>query len=273
MEFTETQKQRLRELGYKGEFPELDTKEEVNEAYSQLEKKLRKKHRKKLNDLFESKKPTWKNTVENIRQNLQDLGFIEVQTPLIISKNLLKKMKIDQKSDLMNQVYRINDNKVLRPMLAQNLYKELENFSKLSNRDTIQLFEIGTCFRKEKGGKDHLNEFKMLNAVELGNFKDKEKRLKEVISTLFKDFDEYVLEKEKSTVYGETYDVLVNGTELASCAIGPHQLDEKWDINRPWIGIGIGIERFTRELNNSDSTVKAYGRSFVYQDGIRLDIK
>ena len=84
--------------------------------------------------------------------------------------------------------------------------------------------------------------------------------------------DEYRLEEEESTVYGETVDVVsTNGLELGSGAVGPHPLDHAWRITDTWVGIGFGLERLLMTVRGCDSIGKM-GRSLAYLDGITLKI-
>ncbi|KXB05636.1 hypothetical protein AKJ49_00405, partial [candidate division MSBL1 archaeon SCGC-AAA382A03] len=175
-------------------------------------------------------------------------------------------------SKLYDKIYWLQeDKKCLRPMLAPNLYRELKHFLRISNDPVVRIFELGACFRKEDS-KNHLNEFKMLNAVEMGEISDTEKRLRELIKGIFASLVDYEIIEEDSVVYGKTIDVEVKGEEIASCATGPLPMDSNWGIDEDWVGIGIGMERLTKLVNN-DPSAKAYGKNFTYQDGIRLDIK
>ena len=72
-------------------------------------------------------------------------------------------------------------------------------------------------------------------------------------------------------MYGETIDVLVNGTEVASASYGPHKLDRDNGVVMPWTGVGMGLERLVQQING-ESNIKRVGRSLVYLDGVRLDI-
>ncbi|KXB06481.1 hypothetical protein AKJ51_03665 [candidate division MSBL1 archaeon SCGC-AAA382A20] len=273
MNLTSSQKQRLRELGWDGSIPDFDNKKERDQFFNKTATKLKNRNKERFLKLLENKVPSWRRVERKLRNIFYELGFVEVQTPSIISPSLLEKMDIGEESKLYNQIYQIKgEKKSLRPMLAPNLYRELRYFSRISDEEVIRLFELGSCFRKENGGERHLNEFKMLNAVEMGNIKDTKKRLDELISNVFSPFANYKVEKEKSTVYEETVDVNIKNTEVASCVIGPHFLDSNWHIDEPWVGLGIGVERLTRVIEGEPS-VKPFGKSYVYQDGIRLDIE
>ena len=76
--------------------------------------------------------------------------------------------------------------------------------------------------------------------------------------------------REESDVYVETLDVEVNGTEVASGAVGPHKLDAAHDIHEAWAGVGFGLERLLM-LANGKSSVRKTGKSNTYLDGFKID--
>lgn len=272
MELTKSQVQRLRELGFSGEVPSFESQEERDTFFEKKETKLQKKNRNEFKSLQEESKPYWRKIQEKLREKLYELDFTEVQTPHILSMSVLEnKMNISKESNIYSQIYRLsNGNKCLRPMLAPNLYRQMRHFLRISDKDIVRLFELGTCFRKEEG-KDHAKEFKMLNAVEVGEIENKEERAREMIDEVMNPFAGYEIEEKQSNVYGKTLDIEVNGLEIASCVIGPHPLDDNFSINKPWIGIGMGIERLIKSIKKNNS-IKSYARSLSYQNGIRLEI-
>jgi pyrrolysyl-tRNA synthetase-like protein len=160
-------------------------------------------------------------------------------------------------------------------MLAPHLYFVLKDLLRLWEKP-VRIFEIGSCFRKESQGAQHANEFTMLNLVEMGlEEADRQTRLEE-LATLVTEaagVDEFVFQPVESTVYGETIDILAgeNRIEIASSAMGPHVLDQAWQITDAWVGIGFGLERLLMVAENINSMGKL-GRSLGYLDGIRLNI-
>ena len=116
-----------------------------------------------------------------------------------------------------------------------------------------------------------MNEFTMLNCVELAAVKDGDqveemKRLAhKSMEALGVSEEEYELVVEESTVYGSTVDIEINGMEVASGSYGPHFLDAQWGVFDTWVGIGFGIERLTMALNKS-KTIKRYGKSITFID-------
>ena len=120
-----------------------------------------------------------------------------------------------------------------------------------------------------------MNEFTMLNLVELDGVKDGEQleRLKELAHGAMKavGIEGYEIVVEKSEIYGETLDIEVNGTEVASGAYGPHPLDGTWGIFDTWVGIGFGIERIAM-MKGEYQTIKRAGKSLAYLDGVPLKL-
>ena len=76
-------------------------------------------------------------------------------------------MGIEHGHPLRDQVFWLEDGRCLRPMLAPNLYTLLRRLDRNWSKP-FGIFEIGPCFRRDSKGASHLNEFTMLNLVELG---------------------------------------------------------------------------------------------------------
>lgn len=205
--WTITQKQRLRELGISLQAQQdtfTDTSER-NRLFQQLEKQQIKDKKQKLTSfLGNGGRVALEELTEKLTVALCKIGFTKVTTPIVISKSSLAKMTIDENHPLSQQVYWLDANHCLRPMLAPNLYSLMTDFSRLRHRP-IRFFEIGSCFRKESDGAKHNSEFTMLNLVEMGTPKDERlHRLKELASlvTLTAGLTDYLFENEESTVYG-----------------------------------------------------------------------
>jgi phenylalanyl-tRNA synthetase alpha chain len=201
--------------------------------------------------------------------------FVQVTTPTILSKGLLAKMSIDDDHPLASQIFWLGRDKCLRPMLAPHLYFVLKDLLRLWEKP-VRLFEIGSCFRKESQGAQHSNEFTMLNLVEMGLPEDqRQQRLEEMAATVTAaaGVADYIIKSENSAVYGETIDILAgeDSMEIGSAAMGPHVLDQAWEVTDAWMGIGFGLERLLMVQQNSRSLGKM-GRSLAYLDGIRLNI-
>lgn len=201
-------------------------------------------------------------------------GFVQVTTPTIMSRGLLAKMGVTESHDLFSQIFWLDRDRCLRPMLAPHLYYVIKDLLRLWKKP-VGIFEVGSCFRKESQGARHSNEFTMLNLCEFGlPEEDRSRRLREMadLVTRAAGIEEYRLEEDESTVYGETVDVVsTDGLELGSGAVGPHPLDHAWRITDPWVGIGFGLERLLMTVRGGDS-IGRMGRSLAYLDGITLNI-
>jgi len=275
---TVTQRQRLVELSA----PESEinaafaTKPERNLFFKEKEKLYAEQSRSHIFELLDK---THRTMMQDTEETLSDWlmskrGFTKVTTPTIITADMLSRMTIDNEHSLTKQVFWLEGKRCLRPMLAPNLYELMGRLRKITSQP-VRIFECGSCFRKESQGAKHLNEFTMLNLVELAGVEDGDQmnRLKELAHAAMAVLGiiNYELVTESSAVYDETLDITVNGQELASGAHGPHPLDDNWQISDPWIGIGFGVERIVMakfELNH----IKSVGRSLGYLDGARLNI-
>ena len=273
---TETQKQRLRELG--GTDLEGKVFRDVRErdaSFKDVEKRLVEEERQRLQDIRDQHLPPVVCRMERtLADRLLSDGFVQVVTPIIITRDFLEKMSISAENPLTAQVFWIGKNKCLRPMLAPNLYYLWKRLIRLWEKP-IRIFEIGPCFRKDTKGSQHLNEFTMLNLAELGlPLEGRLERLKELASLVMEvaGINDYQLVSEQSEVYGETVDVTTaDGIELCSAAMGPHPLDDAWGIVAPWVGLGFGLERLAM-VKQGYQNIQRVGRGLMYLDGVRLNI-
>ena len=278
--YTVTQSERLNELNapIEEQEREFETKEERNEHFRKLEKELTRYARNDIFDLLESRHMTkYRITGNKMADWLMKEGFTEVITPTIISRDSLKKMGIDSGSQFLDQVFWVDGKHCLRPMLAPNLYVEMRELLRITKKP-VKIFEMGSCFRKESQGAQHLNEFTMLNLVELAAVKDGEQLAElerlalNAMEALGLKEGEYEFVQEDSEVYGKvSFDILINGMEVASGSYGPHFLDANWGVFDTWVGIGFGIERLTMALDKG-RTIKRYGRTLSFIDGEPLNI-
>jgi pyrrolysyl-tRNA synthetase-like protein len=244
-------------------------------AFQKLEGALAKKRK---NDLEEMRKiygrPELCRMESRLVETLVQAGFVQVITPTILSRGLLAKMGVTETHDLFKQIFWVDKDRCLRPMLAPHLYYVIKDLLRLWEKP-VGIFEIGSCFRKESQGARHSSEFTMLNLCEFGlPEEERSQRIREMadLVTRAAGIEEYRLEKEESTVYGETVDVMsLDGLELGSGAMGPHPLDRAWRITDTWVGIGFGLERLLMTVRGGDSIGKM-GRSLAYLDGVTLNI-
>jgi phenylalanyl-tRNA synthetase alpha chain len=252
------------------------TIEDRDRVYQKLEKQLVKRERQKLRELQEAHlRPGLCRLESRLIEVLVQHGFAQVITPIILSKGLLSRMSIGDDHPLASQVFWIDHNKCLRPMLAPHLYFVLIDLIRLWDKP-VRIFEVGPCFRKESEGAQHSSEFTMLNLVEVGLPEEtRHNRIAELAALVVETagIDDHGLELQKSLVYGETIDVVAgkNKVEVGSAAMGPHVLDHAWKMTETWVGIGFGLERLLMVARDSQNLARM-GRSLTYLDGVRLNI-
>lgn len=276
--FTTTQQQRLTELNAEPELIAMEFSDTTkrDEIFRQTEAGLARLNREKMMKLLaEDRKPLAVRIEERLKEWLTEkAGFTQVTTPVIITASMLDKMTITKEHPLTNQVFWLDSKRCLRPMLAPNLYTVMRDLHKIT-KEPVRIFEVGSCFRKESQGAQHMNEFTMLNLVDFAGVEDghQMERLKELAEGAMKaiGMEDYELEIEKSEVYGETLDIVRGDLEIASGAYGPHFLDPKWGVFEPWVGIGFGIERIAMSMGNY-RTIKRVGKSISYLDGSPLNL-
>ncbi|MBR4504345.1 MAG: hypothetical protein IKP20_05190 [Candidatus Methanomethylophilaceae archaeon] len=271
IKFTDPQIQHLMEYGDENwadaEFEDAAARDK---AFSAKMSALKSANDKGLKGVISNPSNNLTDLANAIRSKLKARGFIEVHTPIFVSKAALAKMTITADHPLYKQVFFIDDKRALRPMHAMNLYAVMRKLRDHTD-GPVKIFEIGSCFRKESKSSTHLEEFTMLNLVELGPDGDAMEHLKTYIGDIMDAVGlEYETTREESDVYVETLDVEINGTEVASGAIGPHKLDPAHDIHEPWAGVGFGLERLLM-LKNGKSNVRKTGKSTTYVNGYKMD--
>jgi phenylalanyl-tRNA synthetase alpha chain len=271
-----TQLQRLRELGGGGELAAaaFAGAAERDAAFRAAEDGLVRAGRRHLKDMREGvAAPRLLDLEAALRAALGAAGFVPMLTPLIIAAESLAKMGIEHGHPLRDQVFWLEDGRCLRPMLAPNLYTMLRRLGRMWSRP-VRIYEIGPCFRRDSKGASHLNEFTMLNLVELGTPADACRERMTELAALVMDaagVKGYDLVTTESEVYGQMVDVEVGGIEVCSAGMGPHPLDGNWGIVEPWVGLGFGLERLILAREGFPNIERA-GRSLSYVDGVRLNI-
>jgi len=274
--WTVAQQKRLSELNASETQKNMSfpTAVEREAAFKQVELLLVNEGKRRLNKLRnETRRPELCELEARLVDALTGTGFVQVTTPVILSRKLLEKMTITDEHALFSQVFWFEENKCLRPMLAPNLYYILKDLLRLWEKP-VRIFEIGSCFRKESQGNNHLNEFTMLNLVEWGLPEEqRHERIVQLAKIVMNaaGIPEYSLEHAISVVYGKTIDVMHGEIELGSGAIGPHFLDGRWGMVGPWVGIGFGLERLLM-VREGGQNVRSMGKSLTYLDGVRLNI-
>ncbi len=247
-----------------------------DQAFQSLEQKLVRRCKLLLQEFRDIHlRPRLLQLESTLVETLVGQGFVQVATPTIMSRSLLKKMSIDESNPLHFQIFWLNKDKCLRPMLAPHLYSVLKDLLRVWEKP-VRIFELGPCFRKESQGAKHSAEFTMLNLVEMGLPEERRQaRIEELIALVAgaARIGGYSFETRTSTVYGETIDVLAGEEkiELGSGVLGPHALDRAWRISDPWVGIGFGLERLLM-VREKGKSIRKYGRSLAYLDGVRLNL-
>ena len=273
--WTTSQMQRLRELNAAESvlIRKFSDIEERNRNFFKFEQNLVRQSQRNLKLMrTKRRRPRLCELEDSLIQMLVKQDFVQVITPILISKDSLAKMSIEPGHELFKQVFWVEEKKCLRPMLAPNLYFLLRELVNIWEKP-VRIFEVGPCFRKDTKGRHHINEFTMLNLVELGlPLTNRRERLEELATNVMETsgIKEFSFTSHRSEVYGETIDVLSN-FEVASGAMGPHPLDSNWGISDPWVGIGFGLERLLMVRENFQNIQRA-GRALVYLDGERLNI-
>lgn len=283
MNWTEEQNKRLLDLGADATTlaASFEDAAKRNQAFQDIEKKMARATADQIrHHLAEVRRPDQAVLREKLAAALTAAGFTEVETPLTVSRALLARMGIDEAHPLNKQIFWLDRNKAMRPMLAPNLYYILVDLLRLAPHP-VSIFEIGPCMRKETQGAQHATEFTMLNLVVMGlPLSARRERLEELARLILRASD-LPVEKcrfvtEESTVYGDTMDVeSPEGLELASTAMGPHLLDAPWGIDVPWVGLGFGLERLVMAraaLNGVTLNPARAGRSLSYVAGFRLNV-
>ncbi|WP_319409158.1 pyrrolysine--tRNA(Pyl) ligase large subunit [uncultured Desulfosarcina sp.] len=276
--WTDIQRKRLVELDADANTLDraFDDTDRRNRAFQTLEKGLVASHRRQLDALRSGcRRPRLCRLEDVLVEMLVSHGFVQVSTPMLMSRGLLGRMAITAEHPLFQQIYWVDKEKCLRPMLAPHLYYVIKDLLRLWEKP-VRIFEVGTCFRKETEGARHAAEFTMLNLCEFGLPEtERQQRLESFAALVMESagIDGYRLETETSAVYGSTLDVVSDedGLELGSGAMGPHPLDRAWRITDTWVGIGFGLERLLMTAAGG-STLSRFGRSISYLDGIRLNI-
>ena len=276
MKFTEEQQSRLAGLGaspqqLSEDFPSLDVR---NKSYQKLESELTARQRVELEAYCAGpRRPYILELEEKLSAVLRGMGFLQVHSPIILTRKRLEKMGVFEGNIMEKQVFWLDRGHCLRPMLAPHLYEYMRETGRLLPRP-IRLFEIGPCFRRESQGQRHASEFTMLNIVEMGlpEDVDRELRLRELGSRILEtaEISGWRMEKEVSVVYGDTIDFVDSaGMELASSAIGPLAMDAPWGITENWVGIGFGLERLVMSSKGDPNIAKA-GRGLNYLGPVRM---
>jgi len=240
-------------------------------SFRELESELLDRRKDDLRQIYAEGQEHYLGKLErDITKFFVERGFLEIKSPILIPAEYVERMGIDNDSELSKQVFRVDKNLCLRPMLAPNLYNYLRKLGKVLP-DPIKIFEIGPCYRKESDGKEHLEEFTMLNFCQMGSGCTRENLeaiIREFLDYLKIDFE---IVGDSCIVYGDTLDVMHGNLELSSAVVGPIPLDREWGIDKPWIGAGFGLERLLKVMHDFKN-IKRAARSESYYNGIPTNL-
>ncbi|WP_406660353.1 pyrrolysine--tRNA(Pyl) ligase [Methanolobus sp. ZRKC3] len=267
-EFTQSQKNRILSLLGPGEM--ISFKKEKR-SFKEIESTLLTQRKQDLRLMYEDDREDLLGKLERtITEFFVDRGFMEIKSPILIPFEYMERMGVGEDKKLAEQIFRVDDNMCLRPMLAPGLYNCLRKFDNVLP-DPIRIFEIGPCYRKESDGSSHLEEFTMLNFCQMGS-----RCTRENLEFLIEDFleflgIEYEIVSDSCMVYGDTIDVMHKDLELSSAVVGPIPMDMDWGVDKPWMGAGFGLERLLKVKHNFKN-IKRAARSESYYNGITTNL-
>lgn len=253
----------------------LSPKDEISldsgTPFRELESQLLSQRKKDLQQIYAEERENYLGKLErDITKFFVDRGFLEIKSPILIPVKYIERMGINNDTELSKQIFRVDKNFCLRPMLAPNLYNYLRKLDR-ALPDPIKIFEIGPCYRKESDGKEHLEEFTMLNFCQMGSGCTRE-NLEDIITDFLNHLGiDFEIVGDSCMVYGDTLDVMHGDLELSSAVVGPIPLDREWGIDKPWIGAGFGLERLLKVKHNFKN-IKRAARSESYYNGISTNL-
>jgi pyrrolysyl-tRNA synthetase len=253
----------------------LSPKDEISlnsgKSFRELESELLSRRKKDLQQIYAEERENYLGKLEReITKFFVDRGFLEIKSPILIPVEYIERMGIDSDKELSKQIFRVDNSFCLRPMLAPNLYNYLRKLDR-ALPDPVKIFEIGPCYRKESDGKEHLEEFTMLNFCQMGSGCTRE-NLESIITDFLNHLGiDFKIVGDSCMVYGDTLDVMHGDLELSSAVVGPIPLDREWGISKPWIGAGFGLERLLKTMYDFKN-IKRAARSESYYNGISTNL-
>ncbi|HII81167.1 MAG TPA: pyrrolysine--tRNA(Pyl) ligase [Methanosarcina sp.] len=253
----------------------LSPKDEISlnsgTPFRELESELLSRRKKDLQQIYAEDRENYLGKLEReITKFFVDRGFLEIKSPILIPAEYIERMGIGNDKELSKQIFRVDKNLCLRPMLAPTLYNYLRKLDRVLP-DPIKIFEIGPCYRKESDGKEHLEEFTMVNFCQMGSGCTRE-NLEGMITEFLNHFGiDFEIVGDSCMVYGDTLDVMHGDLELSSAVVGPVPMDRDWGIDKPWIGAGFGLERLLKVMHDFKN-IKRASRSESYYNGISTNL-
>ena len=268
-----TQLQRLRELGADEastalRFPDASARDL---AFKELERDLTTEGRRALVRLRARGAPQLTLLADRLRATLVDeIGFVEVTTPHIITADALGRMGIPADDPLAEQVFWLDRSHCLRPMLGPTFTPAPTSSQEMAA--ALRDLRVGTCFQRRRD-EQHLTSSRCSTSSARRRARTRPARLVDLARLVMDaaEIDDYLFQEVESGVYGDTLDLVARGVEVCSAAMGPHPLDDAWGITDTWVGLGFGLERLLYARAHH-SNIERVGRSLSYLDGVRLHL-
>ena len=117
-------------------------------SFGKLESELLARRKGDLQRIYAEEQENYLGKLErDITKFFVDKGFLEIKSPILIPAEYVERMGIDSDNELSKQVFRIDKNLCLRPMLAPNLYNYLRKFDKVLP-DPIKIFRNRTLLQE-----------------------------------------------------------------------------------------------------------------------------
>jgi pyrrolysyl-tRNA synthetase len=136
--FTQSQLDRLETLVFSGDKTSLNT----GLSFRDLESELLARRKEDLKRIYVEERENNLGKLEReITKFFVERGFLEIKSPILIPAEYVERMGIDNDTELSKQVFRVDKNLCLRPMLAPGLYNYLHKLEKVLP-DPIKIFEM-----------------------------------------------------------------------------------------------------------------------------------
>ena len=101
--------------------------------FRELESELLSRRKDDLKRIYAEERENYLGKLErDITKFFVDRGFLEIKSPILIPAEYIERMGIDSDTELSKQIFRVDKNFCLRPMLAPNLYNYLRKLDRVS---------------------------------------------------------------------------------------------------------------------------------------------
>ena len=147
--WSKTQMERLRALdaGETRLSERFENSTQRDRAFQELEGSLARIRRAELQEMRTGhRRPGLCRLETRLEEALVEAGFVQVATPTIMSRGLLARMGVTESHDLFKQVFWLDGDRCLLPMLAPHLYYLVKDLLRIWD-PPVGIFEVGSCFR------------------------------------------------------------------------------------------------------------------------------